>query len=53
MNTPREVEAWMVESEPSLPWDMALHIGTTSGPRISPTITRSGDMRSPQRTNSA
>ena len=28
--------------DPSLPWLMALHIGTTSGPRISPTRTRSG-----------
>ncbi|KND23839.1 hypothetical protein IQ63_43765 [Streptomyces acidiscabies] len=47
------MEACRVPMEPSLPWLMALHIGITSGPRTSPTITRSGDIRSAHRTNSA
>lgn len=29
-NTPADDEAWMVPSEPSLPWLMALSIGITS-----------------------
>ena len=40
-------------SEPSLPWDMALSIGMISWPRTSPTITRSGDIRSPDRNSAA
>ena len=48
-----ELEACKVAMLPSLPWLMALHIGMTSGPRISPTITRSVPIRSAQRTSSA
>src|SRR5690606_35380044 len=36
-NTPDEDEAWIVESEPSLPWFMLCSIGTISSPRTSPT----------------
>ena len=43
----------MVAIDPSLPWDITLHTDTTSGPRISPTITRSGEARNAARTNSA
>ena len=45
--------ACRVAMEPSLPWDMALHMGMTSAPRISPTSTRSGLIRRAQRTRSA
>src|SRR5713101_2494171 len=53
MNAPREELAWMVVIDPSLPWLIALSIGTTSLPRTSPTITRSGVIRSAHRTSSA
>ena len=43
----------MVVIDPSLPWHMALSIGMTSLPRTSPTITRSGVIRSAHRTSSA
>ncbi|ONH60100.1 hypothetical protein CcI49_11820 [Frankia sp. CcI49] len=39
--------------DPSLPWLIALSIGITSGPRASPTITRSGNIRSAACTSSA
>ena len=53
MNAPREELAWMVVIDPSLPWLMAFSIGTTSLPRTSPTMTRSGVIRSAHRTSSA
>ena len=53
MNAPREELAWMVAIDPSLPCDIAFSIGTTSAPRTSPTMTRSGVIRSAQRTSSA
>src|SRR3546814_16001859 len=50
---PEEELAWMVHIEPSLPWLIALSIGSTSSPRTSPTITRSGFMPRTQPTRSA
>ena len=43
----------MVDSEPSLPCDIALSIVTISSPSTSPTMTRDGFMRSERRTSSA
>ena len=53
LNTSEEEFAWMVDSEPSLPWLMALSMVTISSPRTSPTMTREGFMRSERRTRSA
>ena len=43
----------MVDSEPSLPWVIALSMVTISSPSTSPTITRLGFIRSERRTSSA
>jgi hypothetical protein len=43
----------MVDSEPSLPCDIALSIVTISSPSTSPTMTRLGFIRSDRRTRSA
>jgi hypothetical protein len=43
----------MVDSEPSLPWDMAFSMVTISSPSTSPTMTRLGFIRSERRTSSA
>ena len=53
VNTPREDEECTVAMEPSLPWLITFSIAISSGPRISPTITRAGFIRRPQRTSSA
>ena len=45
--------AWIVDSDPSLPWLMALSMVTISSPRTSPTMTRLGFMRRLRRTSSA
>ena len=43
----------MVDSEPSLPWVIALSMVTISSPSTSPTMTRHGFIRSERRTSSA
>ena len=43
----------MVDSEPSLPWVIALSMVTISSPSTSPTMTRLGFMRRLRRTSSA
>lgn len=53
LKTSIEELAWMVDSEPSLPWVIALSMVTISSPRTSPTITRDGFMRRERRTSSA
>ena len=50
MNTSRADRAWIVDSDPSLPWPIALSMSMTSAPRTSPTITRSGFCRRVRRT---
>src|SRR5690606_39957845 len=45
--------AWIVDSEPSLPWLIAFSMVTISSPSTSPTITRDGFIRSERRTSSA
>ena len=52
LNTSSEEFAWIVDSEPSLPWLIALSIVTISSPSTSPTMTRLGFMRSDRRTSS-
>ncbi len=53
LKTSTDELAWIVDSEPSLPWLIALSIVTISSPSTSPTITRDGFMRSDRRTSSA
>ena len=53
LKTSLELLAWIVESEPSLPCDIALSIVTISSPSTSPTMTREGFIRSDRRTSSA
>ena len=53
LNTSVELLAWIVDSEPSLPWLIALSMVTISSPSTSPTITRQGFIRSERRTSSA
>jgi len=53
LNTSDELLAWIVDSEPSLPWLIALSMVTISSPRTSPTMTRLGFIRSERRTSSA
>ncbi|GAA3116489.1 hypothetical protein GCM10010466_04420 [Planomonospora alba] len=53
LKTSIEELAWMVDSDPSLPWVIALSMVTISSPRTSPTITREGFMRRERRTSSA
>ena len=53
LNADSDELACTVHMDPSLPWLMALSMGMTSWPRTSPTITRSGFMRRPQRTRVA
>ena len=48
----RELLAWMVAIEPSWPVDIACSMSKTSAPRTSPTIIRSGRIRSVLRTSS-
>ena len=45
--------AWIVDSDPSLPWVIAFSMVTTSSPNTSPTMTREGFIRSVSRTSSA
>ena len=42
LKTSSEEFAWIVDSEPSLPWVIALSMVTISSPRTSPTMTRRG-----------
>ncbi len=53
LKTSCELLAWMVESEPSLPCDIAFSMVTISSPSTSPTMTREGFMRRERRTSSA
>ena len=53
LNTSIELFAWIVDSEPSLPWLIALSMVTISSPSTSPTMTRLGFMRRLRRTSSA
>ena len=53
LNTSSEEFAWIVDSEPSLPWLIALSMVTISSPSTSPTMTRLGFIRSERRTSSA
>ena len=53
LKTSSEELAWIVDSEPSLPWLIALSIVTISSPSTSPTMTRLGFIRSERRTSSA
>ncbi len=53
LNTSLELLAWIVDSEPSLPWDIAFSMVTISSPSTSPTMTREGFIRSDRRTSSA
>src|SRR3546814_12770557 len=50
---PEEELAWMVHIEPSLPWLIALSIGSTSSPRTTPKIPSSGFLRRPPRPRAA
>ena len=52
LKTSTELLAWIVDSEPSLPWLIALSIVTISSPSTSPTMTRLGFIRSERRTSS-
>lgn len=50
LKTSIEELAWIVDSEPSLPWLIALSMVTISSPSTSPTMTREGFMRRLRRT---